>query len=162
VHHLTGPSDWLEARSREAGWRAELEEAGARVPEPVPGDWSASAGHSAAQQLLDDGATAVLTGNDQAAIGLLGALWQRGLAVPGDVSVVGFDDVPEAPYLVPPLTTVRQDFDALGRRCLDVLLARMRGEEPDVQRVEPSLVVRLSTGPPPRRRPTADRPPTDR
>jgi len=151
VHHLTGPGDWLEARSREAGWRAELEQAGARVPEPVRGDWSAASGHRAAQRLVDDGATAVLTGNDQAAIGLIGALWQRGLTVPGDVSVVGFDDVPEAPYLVPPLTTVRQDFEALGRRCLDVLLARLRGEEPDVQRVEPSLVVRSSTGPPPRR-----------
>lgn len=149
VHHVAGPSDWLEARSREAGWRAELLAAGARVPEPVRGTWAAASGHRAAGQLVADGATAVLTGNDQVAIGLLGALWQRGLRVPEDVSVVGFDDVPEAAYLVPPLTTVRQDFDALGRRCLDVLLARLRGEEPEVQRLEPTLVVRASTGPPP-------------
>ncbi|MGQ7349902.1 LacI family DNA-binding transcriptional regulator [Quadrisphaera oryzae] len=150
VHHVSGPRDWLEARAREAGWRAELLAAGAPVPEVVPGDWAAAAGHRAAGPLLEHGATAVLAGNDQVAIGLLGALWQRGLRVPDDVSVVGFDDVPEAAYLVPPLTTVRQDFDALGRRCLEVLLARLRGEPAQVRRVVPELVVRASTGPPPR------------
>ncbi len=152
VHHVAGPQDWLEARARVAGWRAELVSAGRRVPEPVPGGWSASAGYAAASALVRDGATAVFTANDQVAIGLLGALWQRGLRVPEDVSVVGFDDVPEAAYLVPPLTTVRQDFDALGRRCLEVLLARLAGEEPRARRVQPELVVRASSGPAPERR----------
>jgi DNA-binding LacI/PurR family transcriptional regulator len=152
VHHVSGPQDWLEARAREAGWRSELLAAGAPVPEPVPGDWSAAAGHRAAGPLLERGATAVFTVNDQVAIGLLGALWQRGLRVPQDVSVVGFDDVPEAAYLVPPLTTVRQDFDALGRRCLEVLLARLRGGPAQVRRVVPELVVRASTAPPGRPR----------
>ncbi|MGQ7295273.1 LacI family DNA-binding transcriptional regulator [Quadrisphaera sp. KR29] len=152
VHHVSGPPSWLEARAREAGWRAELLAAGAPVPEVVRGDWAAASGHRAAAALVERGATAVLTGNDQVAIGLLGALWQRGLRVPQDVSVVGFDDVPEAAYLVPPLTTVRQDFDALGRRCLEVLLARLRGEPAQVRRVQPELVVRASTGPPPARR----------
>ncbi|TNM70043.1 LacI family DNA-binding transcriptional regulator [Streptomyces sp. NP160] len=151
VHHVSGPRDWLEARAREAGWRAELVAAGAPVPEPVPGDWAAAAGHRAAGTLLEQGATAVFTVNDQVAIGLLGALWERGLRVPQDVSVVGFDDVPEAAYLVPPLTTVRQDFGALGRRCLEVLLARLRDEPAQVRRVVPELVVRASSGPPPDR-----------
>ncbi|MEH3077523.1 MAG: LacI family DNA-binding transcriptional regulator [Quadrisphaera sp.] len=148
VHHVGGPRTWLEARAREAGWRAELLAAGAPVPEVVPGDWAAAAGHRAAGPLVERGATAVFAVNDQVAIGLLGALWQRGLRVPEDVSVVGFDDVPEAAYLVPPLTTVRQDFDALGRRCLEVLLAGLRGEPARPRRVVPELVVRASTAPP--------------
>ncbi|MEH3075294.1 MAG: LacI family DNA-binding transcriptional regulator [Quadrisphaera sp.] len=148
VHHVGGPRTWLEARAREAGWRAELLAAGAPVPEVVPGDWAAAAGHRAAGPLVERGATAVFAVNDQVAIGLLGALWQRGLRVPEDVSVVGFDDVPEAAYLVPPLTTVRQDFDALGRRCLEVLLAGVRGEPARPRRVVPELVVRASTAPP--------------
>ncbi|PWJ53273.1 transcriptional regulator, LacI family [Quadrisphaera granulorum] len=152
VHHVSGPSDWLEARAREAGWRAELLAAGVSAPPVVPGDWGAAAGYRAAAVLVERGATAVFTGNDQLAIGLMGALWQRGLRIPDDVSVVGFDDVPEAAYLVPPLTTVRQDFDALGRRCLEVLLARLRGEPARVGRVEPELVLRASTAPPRRTR----------
>jgi DNA-binding LacI/PurR family transcriptional regulator len=93
--------------------------------------------------------SAVFLANDQMALGLLAAFHEEGLSVPGDVSVVGFDDVPEAPYLLPPLTTVRQDFAELGRRSLDLLVDQIstgvrRGGE---HRTAPRLVVRNSTRP---------------
>jgi DNA-binding LacI/PurR family transcriptional regulator len=68
--------------------------------------------------------------------------------VPEDVSVVGFDDLPEAPYFTPPLTTVRQDFAELGRRGVDLVLGRLSGLDPHPEPVSPDLVVRTSTGPP--------------
>jgi len=89
--------------------------------------------------------------NDQMALGLLRALHEHGRQIPGDVSVVGFDDVPEARYFTPPLTTVRQDFAEMGRRALRLLLDVMSdGSQPPAQlTVAPELVVRRSTGPPP-------------
>ncbi|MGY5884302.1 substrate-binding domain-containing protein [Modestobacter lacusdianchii] len=85
--------------------------------------------------------------NDQMALGVLNALRAEGLSVPGDISVVGFDDVPECAYYVPPLTTVRQDFAELGRRGVQLVLARLRGEELEADPVLPELVVRASSGP---------------
>src|ERR1017187_7852320 len=88
--------------------------------------------------------TAVLCGNDQMALGLLRALAELGRDVPGDVSVVGFDDIPEAAFFQPPLTTVRQDFGELGRRALRLLMDRISGEyrfAPTVP-IAPGLIVR--------------------
>jgi DNA-binding LacI/PurR family transcriptional regulator len=73
----------------------------------------------------------------------------KGLRVPDDVSVVGFDDVPEAAYYAPPLTTVHQDFAEIGRRCVRVLLGRLRDRVVEAGSVSPQLVVRSSTAPPP-------------
>ena len=81
------------------------------------------------------------------AMGLLAALHEEGLEAPRDVSVVGFDDLPEAPYLTPPLTTVRQDFAELGRRGVELVLARLAGEDAHEKPVVPELVIRASTGP---------------
>jgi DNA-binding LacI/PurR family transcriptional regulator len=80
------------------------------------------------------------------ALGLLRQMREAGRNVPRDLSVVGFDDIPEAAYFTPPLTTIRQDFTELGRRCLQILLGRIEGEEvPKRVVVEPALVVREST-----------------
>ena len=156
VHHVTGPQDSLEARGRLLGWRRELLAAGAPVPEPVPGDWWPASGHAAGRELAarlragrrsDEEVTAVFVANDQMALGLLNALHEQGLSVPGDISVVGFDDVPESAYYIPPLTTVRQDFAELGRRGVQLVLARLRGEVFPADPVPPQLVVRGSTGP---------------
>ena len=154
VHHVTGPGDSQEARGRTAGWREVLDAADAPVPPPLVGDWTASSGHAAGRRLagrIREGAevTAVFLANDQMALGLLAALHEEGLSVPGDVSVVGFDDLPEAPYLAPPLTTVRQDFAELGRRGVQLVLARLAGEDLVPEPVVPVLVVRSSTGPVP-------------
>jgi DNA-binding LacI/PurR family transcriptional regulator len=154
VHHVSGPADSQEARGRTEGWRSELLAVGAPVPECLPGDWTPAAGHAAGRRLAariraGEDVTAVFLANDQMALGLLAALHEEGLDVPGDVSVVGFDDLPEAPYFTPPLTTVRQDFAELGRRGVQLVLARMKGENLHPDPVPTALLVRASTGPAP-------------
>ncbi len=150
VVHLAGPRDWAEARARTEGWRRAMSEAALPTTEPLVGDWSAASGYAAGRGIAADPAvTAVFAGNDQMALGVLRALAERGRPVPGAVSVVGFDDIPEAAFLHPPLTTVRQDFDAVAARALDLLDAAIRGETPSpVPLVAPTLVVRASTAPP--------------
>ena len=158
VWHIGGPVDWLEAEGREVGWRAVLTEAGIEPPPVLRGDWTAGSGYAAGQQLarqrLDGprrtrgGAVdAVFVGNDQMALGLLRAFHESGVRVPGDVLVAGFDDVPEAAFFTPPLTTVRQDFAAVGRLCIELLLRRIDGDTSPGLRsvVEPELIVRQST-----------------
>lgn len=148
VWHLAGPPDWYEAEERIEGWRSALEAAGAPVPAPLRGDWTARSGYELGRTLIETPAlTAVLVANDQMALGLLRRLNEAGREVPDDLSVVGFDDIPEAAYFTPPLTTVRQDFAELGRRCLGILLDRIEGKPaPTRVVVEPELVIRSSTG----------------
>jgi DNA-binding LacI/PurR family transcriptional regulator len=152
VHHVTGPAGSKEARDRMRAWQAELDGVGAPVPDVLRGDWTPSSGYAAGRRLAarrraGEVLTAVFAANDQMALGLLAAFHEEGLSVPGDVSVVGFDDLPEAPYFTPPLTTVRQDFAELGRRGVELVLARLRGEDAHAAPVVPELVVRRSTGP---------------
>jgi LacI family transcriptional regulator len=151
VVHLAGPPDWLEAMARRDGWRTTLEDAGRQVP-PLRwgGDWSARSGYRAGRLLArEPGVSAVFAANDQMALGLMRALTEAGRRVPEDVSVVGFDDIPEAEFFTPPLTTIRQDFAELGRRAMR-LVDRVLGGEADaaVPLVEPTLVLRGSTAPP--------------
>jgi DNA-binding LacI/PurR family transcriptional regulator len=151
--HVAGPRDFLEAQQRADGWRATLEGAGAQVPPVLVGDWSPASGYRVGQQLAaDPDVTAIFVANDQMALGVLRALHERGREIPREVSIVGFDDIPEAQYFTPPLTTVRQDFGEMGRSSLRLLLELMRETDQPPQRVTiaPELVVRRSTGPPPR------------
>ncbi|MCA2212098.1 LacI family DNA-binding transcriptional regulator [Jidongwangia harbinensis] len=151
VWHVSGPADWYDAAGRIEGWRQALEEAGAEVPPLLPADWSAAAGYAAGQMLARmPEVTAVFTANDHLALGLLRALSERGRRVPHDLSVVGFDDVPEAAFFIPPLTTVRPAFDAVAQAGLDLLLAQMVDTaDPDNRIViAPSLVKRESVAPP--------------
>ena len=152
VFHIAGPADWLEAQQRVAGWRTTLQAAGADVHEPLVGDWSPQAGYDLGRRLAADPAvTAIFVANDQMALGTLRALHEAGRAIPGDVSVVGFDDIPEAPFFTPPLTTVRQDFDQMGRRSLRLLLDTMEAVETAPPPCEPglALIIRASTSVPP-------------
>ena len=153
VVHLSGPTGWAEAQARRDGWRLELERQGRRVP-PLRwgGDWSARSGYTTGRSLAREAdVTAVFVANDQMALGFLRALREEGRRVPEDVSVVGFDDLPEAQYFLPALTTVRQDFAELGRRAMDVLNRVLDGEEqPSVDLVPTTLVVRESTSPAPK------------
>jgi DNA-binding LacI/PurR family transcriptional regulator len=154
VSHLAGPRDFLEAQQRVDGWRATLEAAGAGVPPLLVGDWSPRSGYRIGQQLAEDpDVTAVFVANDQMALGVLRAMHERGREIPGELSIVGFDDIPEAQYFTPPLTTVRQDFSEMGRSSLRLLLELMRdtGQPPQRLTIAPELVVRRSTGPPPKR-----------
>jgi DNA-binding LacI/PurR family transcriptional regulator len=148
VWHIGGPVDWLEAEGREAGWRAVLEEAGIEPPRLLRGDWTAASGYAAGQVLAGQtGVDAVFVGNDQMALGMLRAFHEAGVRVPDDVLVAGFDDVPEAAFFTPPLTTVRQDFIAVGRLCIELVLRRIAGDaSADVRSVvEPELIVRQSS-----------------
>ncbi|MBA8794149.1 DNA-binding LacI/PurR family transcriptional regulator [Friedmanniella endophytica] len=169
IAHLGGPLDWAEARARRDGWRAAMLAAGLRPPEPVHTTWSAAGGFGSTEELLARSGprrpvTAVFAASDQIAIGLLAALHRSGRRVPDDVSVVGFDGLPETPYLTPALTTVQQDFPAVGRASIAVLLEAIDGRDPHARElILPELVVRDSTAPAPRRTgrrsvPTGSRP----
>jgi len=151
VWHVAGPADSPSARARERAWRKALVAAGRTPPRPLRGDWSAGSGYDQGRRLaaLAD-VTAVFAANDQMALGVLRALREAGRDVPGDVSLVGYDDIPEAEYVWPPLTTVRQDFGEAGRRALELLVGQIEGD-PRTSRLialEPELVVRGSSGPP--------------
>ncbi|MEV1012053.1 LacI family DNA-binding transcriptional regulator [Streptomyces sp. NPDC049881] len=153
VWHLAGPAESFAAQRRADAWRATLAEAGCEAPPPVRGDWSAESGYRAGLLLAADPAcTAVFAANDQMALGLLRALREKGRSVPEEVSVVGFDDIPEAASFVPPLTTIHQDFAAVGRLCVEGVLRQIRTEstERGTTLVPTQLVVRDSTAAPPR------------
>ncbi|MFJ4223010.1 LacI family DNA-binding transcriptional regulator [Microbacterium sp. NPDC089695] len=143
VHHLAGPADSFAASERERGWRETLLAAGADVPPVVRGDWTAEAGYAAGQRLGD--AAAVFCANDQMALGLLRALADSGLRVPDDVAVIGFDDVPEAANFRPPLTTVRQDFEALAHRAVALLVAEIEGAASPASTVVPTTLIERSS-----------------
>ncbi|MBF9069026.1 LacI family DNA-binding transcriptional regulator [Streptacidiphilus sp. NEAU-YB345] len=162
VHHVAGPGDWLEANAREQGWRTALEARSRPVPDSLAGDWSSRSGYEAGLRLRHDpSVTAIFCANDHMALGVLRALHEIGRRVPEDVSVVGFDDIPEAAFLSPPLTTVRQDFGELGRRGLGLLVHHVEVSAPGRGRttvdhrqtaiVAPELVLRASSGRPPGR-----------
>ena len=150
VAHLAGPVDWIEAEQRRAGWRRAHESRGLLPGPELAGDWSAASGHRAGRLIADDPAvTAVFAGNDSMALGLLNALHECGRRVPDDVSIVGFDDVPESEFYWPALTTVAQDFAELGRRALSLALTAVRGDrDARIASIVPSLTVRRSTAAP--------------
>ena len=151
VHHIAGPAANLDAEERVSGWRQALREAGAPVPPVLAGDWSAASGYKLGCQLAGEaGLSAIFCGNDTMALGVLRALTEHGLRVPADVSVVGFDDIPDASYYMPPLTTVRQDFGEVGRQALSALLERMSGASAAGLwvRVTTALIERQSAAPP--------------
>jgi DNA-binding LacI/PurR family transcriptional regulator len=151
VFHIRGPSEWMQTQNRVDGWRAALEAAGADVPMPLAGDWTAKSGYEAGRVLSRvSGLTAVFAGNDQTALGLLLAFSEEGIRVPEDVSVVGFDDGADVPYYNPPLTTVRQDFLAVGRRAIEMLVEQLESGSRDLEHplLTPELVVRSSTAAP--------------
>ncbi|BCW53377.1 LacI family DNA-binding transcriptional regulator [Arthrobacter sp. FX8] len=150
IGHVAGPQDWIDAVARADGWRSTLASAGLEADLIIEGDWSAGSGYAIGRRIAATRrATALFVGNDQMALGVLRALTEAGIKVPQDVSVVGFDDQPEAGYFSPPLTVVRQDFEELGRRCMQMMLTAFSGAEgPRTLVVEPELVLRSSTAPP--------------
>lgn len=148
IVHVAGPADEYHSLIRaqvylEAMGRAELH------PEPFAmSGWDPGDGYEAGRAMVAAGGlpSAVFAANDQIAMGLMRALWEAGVRVPDDVSVIGFDDMPGSAYLTPPLTSVRQDFNVLGQACVDVLVALIDGDVPPTPVLVPPLVVRASTG----------------
>lgn len=151
VWHVSGPLDTSNAAAeREQSWRAVLEERGRPVPAVLGGSWGAESGYRAGQQLAaNNDVSAVFCANDQIALGVLHALHAHGRRVPEDISVVGFDDTAESSQYWPPLTTVHQDFAAVGRQAFALLHDAMEGGEvaPGLRLIDNELVIRASTAP---------------
>ncbi len=149
IAEICGPQDWFSGFARHESWASTLSAAGITPNLSLEGDWSADSGYRAALTLIARQAefTGLIVGNDQMALGALRALREHGYRIPDDVSVVGFDDIPEAAYFDPPLTTVRQDFPLLGHQSVEYLISLI--EEPDMpfqQRILPTqLIERAST-----------------
>ena len=141
INHLAGPATAPDALERVRGWRDELVAQRLEVPELLQGDWTAASGFEIGRTLDLSWGTAAFASNDQMAIGMLSALRNRGLSVPEDLSVVGFDDIPEAAYFFPPLTTIRQDFAALGTLMMQKVLVAV--EEPESATEDTPLPTKL-------------------
>lgn len=146
ILHLAGPEGSLDARERERGWQSEMERRGLSMRRAHHGDWTADSGRAIGEQLLQEGDfSAVFVANDQMALGLLHALDDHGIAVPSAVSIVGFDDIPEAAHFSPPLTTIRQDFTELGQRMMGTVSAVLDGRVvTDPVKTTPYLIERAS------------------
>ncbi|MFF4119034.1 LacI family DNA-binding transcriptional regulator [Streptomyces sp. NPDC001714] len=153
VHHLAGPGRWYASTDRIDGWRAALAARGAQEPPVIRGDWSPESGYAAGCALAaDTSVTAVFVAGDEMAIGLIHALREAGRRVPEDISVIGFDGNPVFAYVTPPLTTVRQPFDAAAGEGIKLLVHAIEKPETELPAAgEPpvDLVVRGSTAPPP-------------
>lgn len=146
IEHIAGPMTWTEAKGRLSGYDEAMRAAGLTPREPWSGDWTPARGYEIGCELARRGsATAVFVANDQMAIGVLHAFAQAGLSVPRDISVVGFDDIPEAAYLNPALTTVRQDFHAIGQRAIGLVTATLEGADTSMPLLPPELIIRDST-----------------
>ncbi|GAA1485585.1 LacI family DNA-binding transcriptional regulator [Brachybacterium fresconis] len=150
--HLCGPQDWFDARARLDGFQRAAQELGLEASVIGPGDWNPRSGYELTSSLIAEGALpdAIFAANDMMAIGVLHALHLRGLRVPEDVAVVGFDNTVGAEFLIPSLTTVSQPFAELGRLALERLLCLLEGREVPVntpRTLPPRLVARRSTHP---------------
>ena len=153
VWHIAGPQASFSAAHRVDSWRQTLTGAGITPPEVLYGDWTTESGYRHGLELgRREDVTAIFAANDQMALGVMRALHELGRDIPGDISVAGFDDMEEAHSFWPPLTTVRQDFTAVGQLALQKLLHKVENpESPDDKSVVPTrLVVRESTAPPSR------------
>lgn len=146
--HIAGPADWAEADVRRRGFEKALAEVGSTPVVTGRGDWSADSGYAAFDGVIRHRVTGVFCANDQMALGFMHAAADHGFNVPGDLSVVGFDGVPEAAHYRPPLTTMYLDFATLGRRAVERLLGILRGGETaggSRAPIRPRLMVREST-----------------
>lgn len=152
VHHVAGPADSGPAELRLQAWRAALVAAGRPTPALLRGDWTARSGYELGLRIAaDPEVTAVLCANDEMAIGLMRALHEAGKSVPDDVSVVGFDDIPISEFAWPALTTVRQDFHAIGEELVALLIRQINGDTGLIGHhtvIPATLVVRNSSAPP--------------
>ena len=148
IAFIAGPRDNIEARQRLSGYRAALASGGALVEQVVQGDFTEHSGAAAAKLLIRSGLPdAIFAGNDTMAIGCLQALGDSGIGVPGDVALAGFDDIPVARFLNPPLTTAAVPIAEIGRQALECCIELVGGGNPERphRSFTPQLVVRASS-----------------
>jgi LacI family transcriptional regulator len=154
---ITGPRSYFSARERQRGWRDALRERGLRCDDSlvVEGNWGAQSGAEALQQLRKDNPdmSAVFASNDPMALGVLFMAEQMGLRVPHDLAVIGYDDIPEAAFFHPALSSVRQDIVGLGAAAVDQVIRAIdsmviKGHyTPASTMIQPELVIRASSRP---------------
>jgi DNA-binding LacI/PurR family transcriptional regulator len=147
---LLGDHTYRSSKQRRKGWLVELQRAGLEPGPFMHTSWTPEGGYEATKELLKMSTgefTAIFAANDLIAMGALLALREAGIDVPAQVSVVGFDDMPEGRFFHPPLTTASSNFDVMARESLDILFARIRGTPGALLRrvFRPELVVREST-----------------
>ncbi len=144
---LSGPTSSVSARARLTGWQSALARAGLQPVAEVAGDWSAASGYEKGQHILSAAELpdAILVANDQMALGVMRACAEKGIAVPGQISVVGFDDTADSAWFSPPLTTIRQAFREAGERSVEWLLAPARGDECRQMQLPVTLITRHSS-----------------
>ena len=156
IGHISGPLDWWEARERKSGWEDALSAAGIQPTDYmwVEGNWSPHNGKLAIEELLAKfpGMDAVFVGNDQMALSVLQTAWEQGKKIPDDLAVIGFDGIPESEFYFPPLSTIFQDQDEVGRvavreliRLVDEGLDNEQEIRPRYITIEPELIIRGST-----------------
>ncbi|MEY4410052.1 MAG: hypothetical protein RLZ99_525 [Actinomycetota bacterium] len=147
IVHISGPQGWFESTTRAAGYTATMLNANL-TPQVIDGDWQIETGYRIGKKLDVESKdiTAIFIANDRMAFGLLHAMRERGIEVPKQLSIVGFDDLEESTYSSPPLTTLRQDFKELGNRAMNLLLAEISGTSTKkLDRLIPELILRGST-----------------
>jgi DNA-binding LacI/PurR family transcriptional regulator len=147
---ISGPADWPAAKERYLAWAKTIKKAGLPLGPQVQGDWTTESGYQATRQLLSSRSpsfTAIIACNDHMALGALRALHAANIRVPEEISIVGYDDLPESRFFEPPLTTVHHDFVAEGEYCVRTLLRMISQETVDttLHVLSPDLVVREST-----------------
>jgi LacI family transcriptional regulator len=156
IGHITGPLDWWEARQRTQAWKDSLKEAGLdpRDEYCAEGNWSPSSGAKAFEKLLQHypEMDAIFVGNDQMSLGVIQLACQRGLRIPENLGIVGFDNIPESAYFCPPLTTVQQDQYAVGKVAVEETIKMINSLRRGSEQIEPvsiilppTLVVRQSS-----------------
>jgi DNA-binding LacI/PurR family transcriptional regulator len=156
VGMVLGPPDHMPSRRKEAAFKAHAARAGVEIPDDAIQHtmFSLEGGHAATSKLLNQDITGIVCASDPQALGAIRAVRRKGLTVPGDVSVVGYDDSAFMNCIDPPLTTVRQPIEAMGRAAVELLVNQIEGAAVSTEELlfEPELVVRGSTAP---ARPTA-------
>jgi len=155
IGHISGPSGWWEADERKRGWCKALNSVGLEVLDQhcVEGDWSPVGGRDAFCQLLENfpDMDAVFVANDQMALGVLSEAFRQSIHIPRQLAVIGFDGIPESAYFYPALTTVQQEFQALGGKAVQYIVEMIHARQenrsivPQSELIQPTLVIRESS-----------------
>lgn len=147
IAHISGPKDWYESEKRLQGFKKALKEKKLEDSLVWEGDWSASSGYDAAKKIVKiQKISAIFAGNDAMALGALKAISEAGLSVPENLSLVGFDDLPESQFFTPSLTTARQDFTEVGEQALAILLGLINKKKARMNvAIKPEILIRESS-----------------
>jgi LacI family transcriptional regulator len=149
IAHITGPLDWWEARQRLSAWKDALKESGfeARDEHWTEGNWSSASGVQAVERLFEQypDMDSIFVANDQMALGVIQVACQKGLRIPEDLGIVGFDDIPEAAFFCPSLTTVQQDQYKMGKVAVEETIKVIEAEWQGLEPVEPKSIMHTPT-----------------